>query len=128
MPRERSALVVEMDGLLHEWAEWTRTSLIAGYPRATLEQRLRDEGGVLIAGTGAKVEPTNDRAERTERAMLHMPKELRDVVEAKYLYGFTDTDGARALHLGYTAYRERFQRACTWLDGFLRADRQRSVA
>jgi DNA-directed RNA polymerase specialized sigma24 family protein len=110
-----------MDARLMEWRHWllAGSPLVAGYPGRTLEKRLRDEGGVLISGSGARVAPSNERAEQVEVALLQMPETLRETVFCKYRSGLMDHDGAQRLSVSLTGYKERLQRAYHWLDGRL---------
>lgn len=64
----------EAESRLIGWGRWTRRNAdgAAGYPRRTVEARLRDEGGVLISGTGKRVPPVDSAAEQIERLVVRL--------------------------------------------------------
>ena len=118
-PRDEDSVSARMDARLDKWALWARSGAAAGYPHRTVEARLRDEGGVLISGSGAWVEPTCESEEAVDRAVSEMPVVLREVVVLRYLVGLTDQQGAGRLRIGRTGYQDRLRRAYCWLDGRL---------
>ena len=89
------------------WARWRRDRghEPQGYPRRTLESRLVDEGGVLIAGQGLKLETPADCVECVEQALLVMDESYRLVLEGKWLRRWTDAYTAHKLGASVSTMR-----------------------
>lgn len=72
------------------WAQWVMKESDAGlgYPRKTMEARLREGGGLLIKGTGKKPLLGNAIAEEMEALIIemsqHFPR-LFEVIIERYL-------------------------------------------
>ncbi|MCE3238127.1 MAG: hypothetical protein K0R24_1108 [Gammaproteobacteria bacterium] len=115
-----------LDNRLEEWADW----LIRynhhglGYPSKTIEARLRDEGGVLISGTGIHYPPSNERAEEMERLVVELDahnKQLATVLRVYYLDPGLIKHKAKKANVSFSQFKVCVKMAKTWLSGRLSA-------
>ena len=110
---------------LEEWADWVVRidTNCMGYPRKTLEARLRDEGGVLISGTGFYCPPGNERAEEIERFVgdLYQQNKLLAIALRVYYLDEKSTLGHKAKKAGVSLaqYKIYLNMAKMWLAGRL---------
>ncbi len=111
---------------LNEWADWIvrYNAYGVGYPHKTIEARLREEGGILISGTGQFHPPTNPRAEEIERCLTvlneQIPK-LANAVRAYYLEPGLIKHRAKKAGCSYSQFRVLVDMAKVWLKGRLSA-------
>lgn len=112
------------------WAEWFSRGCDSGlgFMRKNVLQRLREEGGVLINGTGAKCSPGNTNAEEIENLVKllaeHQPKRAQ-VLRICYFYPVNPVEKAK--HSGYSSaqYYLQLKLAHEWINGYLCAWRKR---
>ena len=113
-----------LDERIEEWADWVvrLDNHGLGYPHRTLEARLRDEGGVLISGTGYYCPPGNERAEEIERFIAELHKRNEELAIALRVYyletGFTKHK-AKKIKLSVTQFKIYVRMARMWLAGKL---------
>lgn len=71
-----------------DWAEWYQKSSIdgLGYPRRNIIARLKEEGGVLINGTGQKPDMINHSAEEIEMLLAKLFQQRPQHVEVLRIY------------------------------------------
>ena len=115
-----------LEDRLTEWADWIvrYNAYGVGYPSKTIEARLRDEGGVLISGTGQFYPPTNPRAEEIEqciKALNEQIPKLAKAVRAYYLEPGLIKHRARKAGCSYSQFRVLVDMAKVWLKGRLSA-------
>ena len=109
-------MIRRIDALLHDWAIWWERTLsqsAIGYPGATVEGRLREDGCGRGGGTPGPVVPDvlmPQPLRAVDNAVRQMPGHLRNVLIAHYV----ERDGCRSRrryhHLDQLHY---------WLDGRL---------
>ena len=90
-----------------------------GYPHATLEARLRDEGGVLIAGKGLRLDQSDDQAEIVEASLPLMDPAWVYALEQLWLRGRTPDTIAFHAQCSRTTVRGRLDHAYDFLAGRL---------
>lgn len=79
-------MILYIENRLWQWADWSNSGrMINGYPKQTIEHRLVVEGGVLIRGTGMKLEPVNEDAEEIESAVKSLDARMRHFAKRRYL-------------------------------------------
>ena len=117
----RSDKRAEVLAAVELWAHWKRdrSHEPQGYPRRTVEGRLIDEGGLLIAGQGLKLETPADCVECVESAIVTMNGDYRLVLEAKYLRKWTDAYTARKLGASISTMRRFLDYAYEWVGRYL---------
>jgi len=109
---------------LTQWADWygRLCDFGLGYPRRSVEGRLRDDGGVLIAGTGLKLPPTNTEAEEVETLLVELGQMYPDranAVKTEYLSCEPVRTKARKLNMNPTQFMRIRDLGLSWLDGRL---------
>lgn len=114
-----------IDARLIGWGRWLRLGVdgATGYPRKTLEARLRDEGGVLISGTGPRPAPIDSEAEEVDRLVQrlgqHRPDWMRMLI-LHYRDDYTLDEVARSLRVSESTIRAHWLKQTKfWLAGAL---------
>lgn len=118
-------MIDHVEARLIGWGIWSRRNLdgAAGYPRRTVEARLRDEGGVLISGTGTRIPPVDSDAEQIERIVIrlgdHRP-EWRYMLVARYCQDAPRDYIARKLGVSESLLVNKWEpQAQAWIAGAL---------
>ena len=116
-----------LDRRIDEWADWVARvdTNGLGFPNKSVEQRLREQGGVLISGTGLKLPPSNERAEEMERLIgdLHQSNpDLANALRAKYLTSGEVKQKAKRLGISAASFTVYVKMAKIWLAGRLSAN------
>ena len=117
-----------LDGRLDEWADWSMLPYDngLGYPKKTIEARLHEQGGVLISGTGARHEPTNERAEEIEFLLLELHKHdqrLSMSLRTYYLGDGLIQHKAKKAGFSYSQFKVFVDMGRAWMAGRLSAKR-----
>ena len=113
-----------LEDRLDEWADWSLRieDNGLGYPRRTIEARLRDEGGVLISGTGCRPLPVHEKAEEMERFIVELYKHkdvLGKALRTQYLEVGTVKYKAKKANTSLSQFKVYVKMAKTWLAGRL---------
>lgn len=111
---------------LEQWAEWYMSGNHCGlgYPPRNILQRLREEGGILINGTGMKSFPVNSDAEEIEGLVVRLGILYKPYAEALHIRYFNKlTQISQAKCRGYTErkYQLYLRYAHMWMKGYLSA-------
>lgn len=107
---------------LRVWAENKRAKpwSILGYPRQSVESRLREQGGVLIAGKGLRLDQSDDTAEAVEQVLEQMTDVQRRAVEYRWLWRMKNARAAQELRMNVHLYQRTLDRAYEFLAGGLK--------
>lgn len=116
---------------LIEWAEWYKQGGYAalGYPRRNILARLREEGGLLISGTGNKIPPSNLAVEEVEGLVKKLAEQQPKRAEVLRIYYFYQYDHeVKAKKCGYskTQYYFNLKMAHEWIKGYFSANKKLS--
>jgi len=115
-----------IESRLEEWGEWFSRGNFSGlgYPSKTIEQRLRDGGGILVKMTGPWVPPTNRNAEEIEDLVKELAKRypsLASVLRKKYFASSYKSLSkiAKEIQMPVRTFHEHVKMAKMWLEGRL---------
>jgi len=103
----------ELEKLLDLWREWSSSSQTGGFKNRTIEHQLMIEGAITRT-TGSHTMESPD-CERLDAAISKMPDRMKKAVKLKYLFGFTNKDGAKAMRMPIPTYRKFTDRCRIWL-------------
>lgn len=111
---------------LNQWADWCLrgNDYGLGFPKKTMEAKLKDGGGIWVKVTGEKPLPSNPQAEHIEsliKELAQLRKYLALVVSMQYLTQGIPKQKAKKIELSYSRYYTYLALAKHWLDGRLRA-------
>jgi hypothetical protein len=115
-----------LEARLVEWADWYKRGIYfgLGYPSKTVEQRLREEGGQIIKGTGQKNEPENPRADEMDILIREMSRRYPEPARVLKSYYFAcDTLSAEKIakrsNMSKTTFYSHLNIAKVWLSAKL---------
>ena len=115
-----------VESRLEEWAEWFSRGNYSGlgYPSKTLEQRLKEGGGILVEMTGPWVPPSNRKAEEIEDLVKELAKQypsLATVLRKKYFASSYKNlrNLAKDLGMPESTFRSHIAMAKVWLSAKL---------
>lgn len=107
----------ELERLLDLWREWSHSAPSGGFKNRTIEHQLMIEGAITRA-TGSHTLESPD-CERLDAAISKMPDRMKKAVKLKYLFGWTNKDAAKAMHVSIPTYKQLTYRCRSWLCGQL---------
>ena len=108
----------DLDRLLDRWREWSQSNCTGmGFKNRTIEHQLMIEGAVTRA-TGSHV-IEDPACEILDSAISKMPPQMKKVVKLKYLFGWTNKDAAKVMHMSVPTYKQLSFRCRSWLCGKL---------
>lgn len=109
------------------WGIWSRRNLdgAIGYPRRTIEGRLRAEGGVLTSGTGSRPAPVDSASEQIDRIVTRLGdhrEEWKRMLVLYYCQDATYDYVAHRLGCAESTVRNKWMPAAKhWIAGALEA-------
>lgn len=108
--------MVDLDRVRHElklWGEWQRTMPAAtlGYPRQSVEQTANS------GGRGRPEMPDDPVAERMDRILAGMDRQLFGLIERKYAQGQNRVQIASVFRISESEYQTRLRCALHWILG-----------
>jgi len=107
----------DLDVLFDRWRDWSSDGAQTGFKTRTIEHQLMIEGAVTRAtGSNIKEDP---ECELLDAAISKMPHQMKKAVKLKFLFGWTNKDAAKALHMAQPTYKQLIQRCRSWLCGKL---------
>lgn len=114
---------------LIEWGEWFMKGCDSGigFPRRNILARIREEGGLLVAGTGAKNLPCNSSAEEVESLVCELSQQQPERANVLRIYYFNPIDPlSKAIHSGYSKsqFYAHLKFAHEWIKGYLSAKKK----
>ena len=86
----------------------------------TVEARVHESGGVLISGTGLRLDQEDDVAERVEACVVEMSDDLQRCVVLTWVARRPAVDVARRVGCSVPTVRRNLDRAAHVLLGWLR--------
>lgn len=107
---------------LQIWADWYAKYSDGGlgYPKRSIEARLREEGGVLIRGSGLRLPPSNSTAEVIEKHVQELAQqnlELATALRCHYFSCGALRKKAETLGISHTQLKLLVTMAKHWLLG-----------
>jgi DNA-directed RNA polymerase specialized sigma24 family protein len=107
----------ELEILFDRWRDWSSDGSQTGFKTRTIEYQLMIEGAVTRStGSNVKEDP---ECEKLDAAVSAMPQQMNKAVKLKFLFGFNNKDGAKALKMAVPTYKNLIQRCRSWLCGRL---------
>ncbi len=120
-----------VDDRLELWADWyiriENNGL--GYPNKTMEQRLKEHGGLFVKSIGPKIPPSNHAAEEVEEYVSELFKQnslLATVLRKNYFEQNTAARKAKQLGISTTQFRVQLAMAKQWMAGRLSSKKNKS--
>jgi len=115
-----------VEARLVEWGEWYRKGNDSGigFPHRNILTRLREEGGILISGTGARSLPENPAAEEIEKLVgvlstLHADRAI--ALRINYFYTYPPEIKAKWCKWSKQRFQRNLKYAREWIKGYLSA-------
>lgn len=127
--KNKSELDQYVEERLIEWAEWYKKGGDSGigFSHRNMLARLREEGGLLISGTGAKSLASHPAAEEIEYLVRELAKRHFDRAKALQIYYFYPIEHElKAKRSGFkkTQYYTHLSLAREWIKGYLYAHKK----
>jgi len=72
-------------------------------------------------GGGKHPDPAPPSVDETEAAVVRLPKDQREIVIQKHLYGGTNKQKAKKLGMGVELFKKKYESACSRIAGYLDA-------
>ena len=113
---------------LEQWGAWARqhTSAGLGYPKRSIEGRLKEDGGVLPSTNTRGSLLAHEEAEEIERLVIELSQyfyEQAEVVKVEYLIYEPLNFKAKRLSMSRSTYITYRDLAMAWIDGRLRREK-----